>query len=493
MKRLFFSVLALTIGAFAFVSCDKDDDDKKDDKREKGSYLSMQDQQDILSDALIKAGDQVEFESLAQRVRTLVYSFAGHQLNVDTTYAQLLKDELAARKIGALRDVKNISDLNMDELYFGVDLALEKSVTGLGDTVMLAMVKNINHNTDRFIINVTSADSHVLSSSLKVSFGKTGAVELTTEAGEVNETLNVNLPSLVSFAVAIDGETVIGADLNISTDYLIKAVRRMADNEQFQVESVTLNGSKLNMNGELTVGDCSYLGKVSYTDNSGLDLGVAAKVKGNEILGADVHVNAVLNNDLDYANSSSLMLLAMNNIKGLGADVRLGEDASVKAKFTKNPVMTVMPIISAGPEDMPALLDSLNNAFSCGVYFKGYKDPQAKLRFSYQAPEKSDNVPADDEDMLGMIVSSLANSGLIVVVDTYDQDGKDITVPALEYFGKIDFERFGNGMSEKFNSAFAETLAPLFHVDVEEFDLTEILKMILLNSGRQEPEYEPLD
>ena len=152
MKRLFFSVLALTIGAFAFVSCDKDDDEKKDDKREKGSYLSMQDQQDILSDALIKAGDQVEFESLSQRVRTLVYSFAGHQLNVDTTYAQLLKDELAARKIGALRDVKNISDLNPDELYFGVDLALEESVTGLGDTVMLAMVKNINHNTDRFII-----------------------------------------------------------------------------------------------------------------------------------------------------------------------------------------------------------------------------------------------------------------------------------------------------------------------------------------------------
>ena len=238
MKRLFFSVLALTIGAFAFVSCEKDDDNPSKEKTDKGSYLSLQEQQDLFSDAFIKSGEQVQFEGLGESVRNIIYSFAGRPLNVDSAYAQIRKDREAARKMEELTKLENVSDLNLDDLYFGVDLILNEAIID-GDTVMLAEVLKINHNVDRFIINITSK-GHTLSSSLKVSAAEKGTVEVhtsTAEGGTDVET--VNLPALVSFAVQMDGKTVVGADLKVSTDYLIKIIVSAIEEEEDKLESVT--------------------------------------------------------------------------------------------------------------------------------------------------------------------------------------------------------------------------------------------------------------
>ena len=484
MKRLLFSVLALSIGAFAFVSCDKDDE--KEEKR--GSYLSIEAQQNLFTEAFIKSGEQVEFEGLAESVRNIIYNFAGRPLIVDSAYAQMKKDSKAAHKMEELKKVDNLSDLNLDDLYFGVDLILNEAVID-GDTIMVAEVQKINHNVDRFIINITSK-GHTLNSSLKVSAAESGSVEVytSTPEGGTDEEI-VKLPSVVSFAVKMDGNPVLGADVNISSDYLIKIVEVLDDNDDTKVESVTINGSNLNMNGAVSVGNCSFGGKLSYTEQAGINIGAAAKVNGSEILGADINIKAVLANNTNYADLGNLMGLAMTGINGVSANARLNSDEIVfKAEISKNPVNVIMPILAATEEEMPALIDSLKDAFKCGIYFKGYSEPQAKLTFVYQPVDKSDIVQTESESIIDQLVAAIANSGISVLVDTYNAEGKKIVVPAKEYFGKIDVAQFAQGMTEKFNAAFAETLAPLFNVGVEDFDLTQILKVIIFNniSGHKE-------
>lgn len=483
MKRLLFSVLALSIGAFAFVSCDKDDE--KEEKR--GSYLSIEAQQNLFTEAFIKSGEQVEFEGLAESVRNIIYNFAGRPLIVDSAYAQIKQDREAARKMNAIKEMDG-ENISFDGLYFGVDLVLNETVVE-GDTIMLAQVQKINHNVDRFIINMES-NKHVLNSSLKVSASRTGAVEVNTpgKEGATNVEI-VKLPSVVSFAVKMDGNPVLGADVNISSDYLIKIVEVLDDNDDTKVESVTINGSNLNMNGAVSVGNCSFGGKLSYTEQAGINIGAAAKVNGSEILGADINIKAVLANNTNYADLGNLMGLAMTGINGVSANARLNSDEIVfKAEISKNPVNVIMPILAATEEEMPALIDSLKDAFKCGIYFKGYSEPQAKLTFVYQPVDKSDIVQTESESIIDQLVAAIANSGISVLVDTYNAEGKKIVVPAKEYFGKIDVAQFAQGMTEKFNAAFAETLAPLFNVGVEDFDLTQILKVIIFNniSGHKE-------
>ena len=481
MKRLFFSVLALTIGAFTFISCDKDKDDDNPPKG-RDSYLSIEAQQDLFTEAFIKSGEQVQFEGLAESVKNIIYSFAGKPLIVDSAYAQMREDREAARKMAELKKVDNVSDLNLDDLYFGVDLILNEAVID-GDTIMVAEVKKINHNVDRFIINITSK-GHTLSSSLKVSAAEKGSVEVytSTPEGGTDEEI-VKLPALVSFAVQMDGKSLIGADLKISTDYLIKIINSIDAEEETKIESVTLDGSKLDMNGTVSIDNCSFGAKLSYTDKTGINIGAAAKVSGFEIFGADINVNAVLSNNTNYANTGNLMGLVMSGINGLTANARLGGEAIVfKGEFAGNPVQHIMQIAGANEDQMPEIVDALNEVFSFDVYFKGYKEPQATFEFAFKPVPESEIIEyGDDDDMLTMMFATIANSGLTMVVKAHDAAGKEITVPALEYFGKIDVAQFAQGMTDKFNAAFAETLAPLFHVSTEDFDLTDILKLLIFN------------
>ena len=48
-------------------------------------------------------------------------------------------------------------------------------------------------------------------------------------------------------------------------------------------------------------------------------------------------------------------------------------------------------------------------------------------------------------------------------------------MPADKYFTQIDMNSFQELMTEKFNNMFAEVLAPLFGVDPDEFDLTDLI------------------
>ena len=68
MKRLFFSVLALTLGAFVFWSCDKDDelDNGKGKPAERGTFMTVQQQRDAFQDNLNGIVEAIDFTDLSQ-------------------------------------------------------------------------------------------------------------------------------------------------------------------------------------------------------------------------------------------------------------------------------------------------------------------------------------------------------------------------------------------------------------------------------------------
>jgi hypothetical protein len=96
----------------------------------------------------------------------------------------------------------------------------------------------------------------------------------------------------------------------------------------------------------------------------------------------------------------------------------------------------------------------------------------------------------EDGSIIDMITQAIQNSGIYVVVETFDSKGNDITVPAKEYFTKIDMRAFKEEMSRKFNSVFAEVLAPLFGVSVEEFDMTDIIMSMIESLIGDDEEFE---
>ena len=72
MKKLFFSVMALTIGAFAFVSCDKDDNKEENRKEEENvKYLTLAEQQDIIGNLSQQLADKIDFTQIQEAIAML--------------------------------------------------------------------------------------------------------------------------------------------------------------------------------------------------------------------------------------------------------------------------------------------------------------------------------------------------------------------------------------------------------------------------------------
>ena len=119
------------------------------------------------------------------------------------------------------------------------------------------------------------------------------------------------------------------------------------------------------------------------------------------------------------------------------------------------------------------VVDTLNAHFTCNIFFKGYDEAQAKIKLAQKAPKEILHV--DEGSFFDNLTAGIANSGVYFAVETFDKDGNVITMPADKYFTQIDMNSFQELMTEKFNNMFAEVLAPLFGVDPDEFDLTDLI------------------
>ena len=537
MRKLFFGALALVMGAFVFVSCEDNEKIEEEKGREKGTYFSMAEQQQLFSQAFIDAGNTVDFSGLAQSVGTIAGELGAKNVNwiggfeammADSVLADrmiaislgydwkeivkeimsdsvmwseikymqseeeimgaldsLLDDSIWALKIMDLKD--RIEEIDINTLYFGVELEMVKDTA---DTVINVVLKKADYNADRFKVDIKTLSGRTISASFKIATDKENTARIGISSDE--EKFDFSLPTLIDFSLKVDGQNVLGYYGDLDSDFAADATLTESSEGGDSLISLLINGTKLGMHGKLAVGDCSFSGNFDY-DATSTVLGMGGKIMSGrkEIMSVNAGVNVSLYPGMDYANTMMLGIWAMSYINDFDVSASLNEDQIImKAKYKGNPLPTLMGVSGADDTEMPALIDTLNAHLDCGIYFKGFDEPQAKIIFAREKPAEEVDL-SGETDMKKVVIGGIANSGLYVAVKTYDDKGRDIIVPASRYFSGINVEEFSNSMEQKFNQAFAAVLAPLFQVTEEEFDLTDLIMHLLM--PKAEFEDYPID
>ena len=506
MRKLFFSVMALAIGAFAFVSCNKDDDKNEKNGGQGGqdSFLPYEQQQRIIEQTVGGLAQNIDFSGLAGSVSTIInsiYKVEGRDIDwkagIEAAAAQ---DAMMARKIGAIKQMIESDDIdlkNLNALYFEADVEFVETVVVdstlylmyggrsedllSSDTVLIPVLKNVNHNADRFKLNFKTTDNHVLSVTLKGSSDKDA--RFTWLDIRKNETKNVNLPNAIDLSVTLDGQNLLSGDASLDTDFNVVLSGYYDKNSEndtvFKVSDASVYGQNLSFNANVAIDKYAVTANAVYRANTGLNVAAKALMEGKEALSVNVNVDATLTEQINWADYASILSWCMdyNKVRGLSADAAIGGDQiKVVAALKENPVKyqevlsTAMMIVGGStpePEAVKAMIDKFNEIFVGEVYFKGYDKPQAKLRLVYEAPE---GTKGEGSSMLSSITEAIAKSGLRILVDTYDADGNEVTITVNEYFGKINLQGALATVVSNFKQAFGPLMELIDRHDAQQDD-----------------------
>lgn len=502
MKKLFFSAMALAMGAFAFVSCNKDDDKNEEKNGGQEKFLPYEQQQKIIEQSVEGLAQTIDFKDLAASVNTIVYSIGEMAADnyIDFKFGLELasrQDRLLASKIAAIKELLNADeiDLNLQPLYLEADIEFvpDTAVEMRGlypqsrkdsvlygyegkSFVLIPVARNVNHNADRFKLNFKTLDNHVISLSLKGSNDKD--VRMTWVDTRKKETKNVNLPDVLELSLTLDGKNILTAGGSIDTDFKVLVegyFDRNAENDTtFKVSEVNVFGQKLSVNANVAVDKYAVNASAIYGASTGLKVNAKAMLEGVEALAVNVNLDATLDEYVDWSESASILSWAINPeyVRSLDATAVLGGDQiKVVAALKQNPVQfneVVVPVVSFMGGSTPdadavkSMIDKINEIFVGEIYFKGYDKPQAKLRVVYEEPAATNTVTNRAENsIISSLMGNIVNSGIRIMVDTYDTEGNTVTISFNEYFGQINLQNALTTFKSNFSESFGSLISML--------------------------------
>jgi hypothetical protein len=97
-------------------------------------------------------------------------------------------------------------------------------------------------------------------------------------------------------------------------------------------------------------------------------------------------------------------------------------------------------------------IDRLNGIINAGIYFEGFKNPQATLRFVFGEARES----GKGKGVINSIEELFDRTGAYPVLIAHDADGNEVEVSFEEYFGKIDVSNLVSTVKEKFLATFGD-------------------------------------
>lgn len=469
MRKLLFSVMALTIGALAFTSCDKEKEEDRKEEQKTAKYLSVEDQQSMITNAITGIAESIDFTNLAQ-VAEIAVEELGYPLNFDGAFdAMLEQDPILARKIEGLKRLMESEQISFDfeSMYFEADIAFKDTLINDSPAYYPYLVK-VNHNADRFLINIEAVDKHVYTLSLKGSNDTESRLTVVSK----EKTTSAILPNSIDFSLSLDGNNILSAGGDYTTDFRVVAETEYNQEEQSEKYSrLTLSGNSFSSKGKLSIDKYTLSGTATYTAQGGLKADAKYLVSGNEALSLNAHIDATLSEYTNWLESSEIAAWAMdyNAVRSISINAALGGD-QVKAviglkenpvQYSEilTPIMSFVADVPIEPEAIQAMVEKFNEIFVGEFWFKGYDKPQATFKLAYKTPESAEKINVEDGDIFSIVMAKIAASGLYIVVDSYDKDGKEITIPAREYFGKIDVSVFAQKVVANFEAAFGPLLS----------------------------------
>lgn len=499
MKKLFLSVMALTISAFAFMSCeDKEDIDngKGGGKAKPGTFLTVQQQQSAINGALSGVADVIDFTDLSQ-VAEIASGIIGRDLKVSDLISMIsdsaiISDTLfQARLVAAATlfatdsvvvdleplymegDIYVIDTMKVETIYFAGEGGSAGSYV---DTTYYTMLKleNLKYDVNHLRVNVF-VDGHKIVLTAKAKAGES-SIEVKNE--EKKSDKKVILPTSAMISLSIDDKPVFELSGEYKSDFSLLV-------EDGEDDDFYFNGSKIYVKGSLKLTDYEFDGEANLDIEKGADITLTGKYAGNELISVGAKVNADFR-DVDLENDTIMLAWAQNpeKLKSISLNASLGAgkielkgslDSPFKDKELAASLRKLMvPDVTLTKDESEKVIAKLNEILNVGLYFEGYKDPQAKLKLIYAEPDTEDmagtkgdgmdgyEYETEDEDEDGGFMASImelfAKIGAYPVLEVRDDDGNLTTMPVMEYFSKIDVSPIVQGIPEKFNKAFGPYL-----------------------------------
>ena len=479
--------MALAMGAFALVSCNKDDkNDEKNGGQEK--FLPYEQQQKIIEQSVEGLAQTIEFKDLAGSVSTIlenVVKLANHEILWEWGLENACQDSLFAVKFAAIKELLNSDeiDFNLAPLYMEANITFMPNIpVGIVDpdstnegaefdpdeVALLPIIEVVNHNSDCFKANFIVED-HVLVVTLKGSNEKD--VRMAWVDTKKGETKNINLPNIIDLSITLDGKNVLSAGGLLDTDFNVAVTGyydRSAENDTtFKVSEVKAFGQNLTLNANVAIDKYAVEASAIYGASTGLNVEAKAMIEDREALALNVNLDATLDEYINWADYTTILSWAMNpeNVRSLKAKAVLGGDQiKVVASIKENPVKyqeilgPAMMFMGGGAPEADAIktmIDKANEIFVGEIYFKGYDKPQAKLRIVYEEPTEKTKAGSS---IFSSLIDNISNSGLRIMVDTYDAEGNEVTISFNEYFGKINLKGALDIVKTNFEEAFSSVI-----------------------------------
>ena len=484
MKRLFFSVLALTLGAFVFWSCDKDDelDNGKGKPAERGTFMTVQQQRDAFQDNLNGIVEAIDFTDLSQAAE-VVAETVGKKWSIMSAMPiisdlTLIGDTAFLPRLAYAYELftgnyESFEDLNIDlrPLYMAADVYVFDTIMvdpSSSDTTTVAVaIKNVSYDVDYLLLNVFIGDHTVV---LKAKI-EPGDSELDYTNVEKKISGNLALPKLVEITVTLDGKLLADVKGELESDYTVSVTN---DGDK----SVTINGSKSSGNGYVKIAGYELDADFSFDDATGADVNLVAKYSNSELLSVKYKMDANMEG-IDMTDSAQVIAWAQNPDKlksiNMGASLRGGNiefKLNVVNPFKDDELARIirsqmLPDAKLTKEQEAKMIERINEVVDGGFYFKGFKDPQAKLKFVYREIADEAKPITENEKILNMVGSNaidfvsevLFKGGAYTMLVVHDDEGYEKEIQLEEYFTGIDFESMGQALLQKAIAAFGPIIA----------------------------------
>ena len=459
MKRLFFSVFALTLGAFAFMSCDdeKINNEQENGKAAPGTFLTVPQQQSAIQGALDGVAEAIQFTEFSNALN-VVSGVIGRELTIDDLASVLSSpvfqtDSALQAKMMTVISMMSKDTIVMDLAPFYMEANLYITDTVLVDTIpqtILYLDSIIDHDVNYLQLNVF-VDEHKISFRADVKAGES-IITIKNEKGA----RSVLLPKSAHLSITLDGKILAELNGQYQSDFVVY----YEDVEEGD-DIIEIEGSKISISGNLSIGSYLLAGSAAYDESKGIEANMNLKYADNDLLSANAKLNAVFE-DLDITDTTALLVWAQNpellksislnaSLAGGKVEFKGNLDNPFKDEELATTLRSLMvPGATISEEKAKQSVEKLNAIIDAGFYFEGYKDAQAKLKIIYrEAPEGEKGHSVIDK--VGELFDRACAYPVLIA---HDEEGNEIEVEFAEYFDSIDVKTFAQTVSNKFMQVF---------------------------------------
>lgn len=463
MKRLFFSVFALTLGAFAFMSCDdeKINNEQENGKAAPGTFLTVPQQQSAIQGALDGVAEAIQFTEFSNALN-VVSGVIGRELTIDDLASVLSSpvfqtDSALQAKMMTVISMMSKDTIVMDLAPFYMEANLYITDTVLVDTIpqtILYLDSIIDHDVNYLQLNVF-VDEHKISFRADVKAGES-IITIKNEKGA----RSVLLPKSAHLSITLDGKILAELNGQYQSDFVVY-YEDVEDGDDI----IEIEGSKISISGNLSIGSYLLAGSAAYDESKGIEANMNLKYADNDLLSANAKLNAVFE-DLDITDTTALLVWAQNpellksislnaSLAGGKVEFKGNLDNPFKDEELATTLRSLMvPGATISEEKAKQTVEKLNAIIDAGFYFEGYKDAQAKLKLVYKEPKAGTKGEEDSDSPLDAISELFDKTCAYPVLIAHDEEGNEIEVEFAEYFDSIDVKTFAQTVSNKFMQVF---------------------------------------